>query len=508
MPSVWTRRHDPFEPSAYPEPTRSLIEAKLRPVAQIVAELPRRFSLFSTFAASAARGFLHALGERDDWEHIDWYCALTVEPYRALSHPAVRIFSAYASPLDRLLAERMGKTVAHVPRQFIQFCDYLADPGRIEVITHTCTPPDADGYVNLGLNVETVWETLTTLSQRAGTRVIFEINPHTPWIEGDAAYNHNRMHLSMAHAVYVNERPLPQLPALQPSEVERRIAEHVVRYVDDGDTVQLGIGGVPNYVAEHLKSRRCLKIHSEMITEAMVDLVNAGAVDCHGKPYHDGYIVGAFAAGSDKLYDWLDHNPLVRLLPIRAVNDPALIGTLPRMKSINSALAIDLHGQACSDAVGFKQVSGIGGQLEFVMGALRSPGGRSVLCIKSTRKVGRRLRSNIGLTLPRGTPVAVPRHFADVVVTEWGAAELRHLSAPERARALIGIAHPDFRDELVRQAKQARLWDFRPGFAKPTQRLMWEHLPTIIELQKAYRKGELWAESKRRFAGWWKELGR
>ncbi|MDX9723352.1 MAG: acetyl-CoA hydrolase/transferase C-terminal domain-containing protein [Myxococcota bacterium] len=488
---ISARRGQPFELDAYPPSTRALLQEKLSTAQEIAAQFPRRCSLFTTFAASAARGLMRALGNREDWEQVDLYCALTVEPYRFLRHPNVHIRSAYFSPVDRFLVGKMHKSISHVPRQFVQFCDYLTEPGRIQIIAHTCTPPDADGYVNLGINVETMYEALNVLGDRGETQIVLEINPQMPWVMGDEAYDFNRLHLSRVHKVYVNDEALPQLPKLEPSDAEKRIAGHVVKLIEDGDTVQFGIGGVPNYVATHLGDRRELKIHSEMLTDAMVDLVESGVVDCRGKPYYDGYVVGTFAAGSNKLYDWLHRNEGVRLLPVRAVNDPALIGQIPRLKSVNSALAVDFHGQFCSDAIGYKQVSGIGGQLEFVIGAQRSPGGRSIMCLKSTRKVGSKRVSNIAAALPLGTPIAVPRQFADVVVTEWGVAELRHACAFERTRRLISIAHPDFRDALVKQAKQTGTWGGDSGFATKAHVAFYDHLSDVVRLQKAWKAGKL-----------------
>ena len=302
-------------------------------------------------------------------------------------------------------------------------------PGLIDFMVHTVTPPDADGYVNLGVNCEILHECLSDFVRTKRAKIILEINANVPWVTGHKDFACNRLHLSDVDAIYENHERLPQLPPIVPSASEQKIADNVLPFIENGDTLQLGIGGVPNYIAEHLKDRRGLKIHSEMLTDAMVDLVEAGAIDNHGKDYMDGLLVGTFAAGTDKLYDFLDRNESVVLLPIRAVNDPTVIGKHRHMKSINSALMIDLNGQAASDALGFQQISGIGGQLEFVMGAQRSEGGRSILCLKSTSMVRGKMLSNIVLTLPPGTPVTVPRHLADTIITEWGVAEIKHKDA-------------------------------------------------------------------------------
>ncbi len=482
---VYAARSGRFDLADYPAATQALLREKLKPVDEIIASFPRRCTLYSTFAMGVARGLLRRLGERRDFEALELYSAMTIEPYSFLQQPQVTMVSAYASPLDRFLASKMGKSVVHLPRQFVQFTDVLREPGRIDVHVHSCTPPDSEGFVNLGVNCEILYEVFKNYRQRDDIRLVLEINPWMPWVMGVEAYDYNRLHLSEASAAYVHVEAMPQIPCIVPSEVERRIAGHVQAFVGDGDTLQLGIGGVPTYVAQHLCERRGLKVHSEMLTDGILALHEAGALDSADKALWDGMIVGSFAAGTDRLYDWVDRNPEVRLLPIQATNDPCEIGRNRRMKSINSALLVDLHGQVCSDAVGFKQVSGIGGQLEFVMGAQRSEGGRSVLCLKSTRKVKGRRVSSICSVLPPGTPVSVPRCFADVIVTEYGAAEIKDLDAVDRAHALVAIAHPEFRAELQREAEMAGLWQRAAGFDRFDQRLLYNHLGTVLQLKRA-----------------------
>ncbi len=492
------RRGHPFDPRDYPEHTRLLLEQKLRPLPELVAALPRRFSFFSALALSAPRGFLRALSTRDDYEEVTYYCALSVEPYAFLRDPRVTITNAYLSPLDRLIAQRMGKTVAHLPRQFVQFCDTLKQPGKLDYFLLSATPPDRDGFVSLGVNCEVIPEAIAHYRKLGRPRIIVELNSHLPWVEG------HRLHLSQVDAAYSFCEPLPQLPAPGASEADRQIADHAARYVQDGDTIQLGIGAIPALIAERLRERRGLKIHSELLGDAIVDLVRAGAVDSRGKATHDGLIVGTFALGTDKLYDWLHRNPEVALLPIRETNDPCAIARNRRMKSLNAALMVDLHGQISSDAVGFKQVSGVGGQLEFVMGSQLSEGGQSVICLRSTSRVRGRLVSNIVLALPRGTPVTVPRQYADVIVTEHGVAEIRHADALERARALCAIAHPAFRPELERQACAAGLWERREGFDSFAKRALYGNLPYVLKLRRALAKGDL----RSRPALLWNELRR
>jgi acyl-CoA hydrolase len=485
---IYTKRGHIFRITDYPTATQELIQARLRPVEEIIASLPRRFAFFSALALSAPRAFLRRLSTRDDWEEIQYYCALSVEPYPFLRDPRVKITNAYFSRLDRVVCDRMGKTVAHVPRQFIQLGETLQIREPMDYCVLTTTTPDRDGYLNLGVNCETLPEALAAYRKRGNTKIVVEINSHMPWAQGHPDFGDNKLHLTDVDFIYENHEPMMQLPAAVPSDIEREIGEHVLRFVHDGDTLQFGIGGVPEAVASLLCERRDLKIHTELMTDAIPTLDQAGAINSQGKAHMDGYIIATFAMGTDKLYDWLHHNPNVRLLPIRQSNDPFKISRNRSMKSINTTLMVDLHGQICSDAVGFRQVSGIGGQLEFVTGSQLSAGGRSIICLKSTTKVHGKLRSNIVVTLPPGTPITVPRQFADVIITEYGSAELKHADALERAHALVAIAHPQFRDELARQAAAVGLWERRPGFDSFAKRALYNNLMYVVKLTAKIKK--------------------
>jgi len=473
--TVQPRRGAPFRIADYPPAVQDLLQEKLRPVDEIVRSLPRRLRFFASFALGQPRGILRRLHIRDDWEEVYYLNALVLEPYPILANPRFFLRSGYFSPLDRLVADKLGKTIAHVPKQFCQFGEVLRSPDYLDAYFHSVTPPDAEGYVNLGTSVDVALETIRHF-HATGRQIIFEINSHVPWVQGHARHDGNRVPLAWASAAYELHEPLAQLPPLAPSEAEQAIARHVLPFIEDGDTLQFGIGGVPNFIAAQIRDRRGLKIHSEMLTDAMVDLQTAGAIDSAGKGYMDGLIIGTFAAGTDKLYDWLDRNPAVMLLPVDEVNDVRVIAQNQRLKSINSTILVDFNGQAASDAIGSSQVSGIGGQLEFVTGAQLSPGGRSLLCLKSCNRVRGELRSCIVPTLPAGTPVSVPRPLVDLVVTEHGVADLRLLDSVDRVHALVEIADPRFRAELIAAARAQGLWERRPGFGSFKQRALFNHL--------------------------------
>jgi len=251
--------------------------------------------------------------------------------------------------------------------------------------------------------------------------------------------------------VVVRGRLAVVLPGEAPSPEETAIATHAAALIPDGATLQFGIGAVPDEIANLLASgaRGDFGIHTEMISDGVMQLHRAGKVT-NRKGLYDGVSVATFALGGAELYAWLDGNPDVRLLPVSAVNDPPLLRRLRRFVSVNGALSIDLLGQVAADYIGGKQYSGVGGAESFVMGAADAPGGTSMLCFKSTVTVGGRRISTIVPRLGDSTTVTTPRHHVQWVVTEHGTVDLSVLSDVERARALIGLAHPDFREELAR----------------------------------------------------------
>jgi acyl-CoA hydrolase len=252
------------------------------------------------------------------------------------------------------------------------------------------------------------------------------------------------------------ESPLVALPEPEPTAAERAIAEHVFRFVPDGATLQTGIGGIPTQVVSLLADGpgSGYGIHTEMFTTGLMRLHRAGKVGNRNKGHRDGYSVCTFAAGSLELYEWLDGCQEVRFLPVDLVNDPDEIARNRNMICINGALAVDLFGQVAADTIGRMQFSGIGGHEDFVEGPGLELADRSLLCLPSTSSVGGRRVSRIVMGFEPGTVVTTPRHQVDVIVTEYGAAELQGRTIRERARALAEVAHPDFREELGKAAAE------------------------------------------------------
>ncbi len=305
------------------------------------------------------------------------------------------------------------------------------------------SPPDQHGFLSLGVEV-----LASPAAIAAASTIIAVINPRMPRTFGDGF-----VHLSKVHACVESEFDLPELPHPALTEVEARIGQHVAALVEDGATLQLGIGAIPNAVLANLRDRHDLGVHSEMISEGLLDLIECGALTGARKTLQPGKIVGTFALGGAVLYRALHDNPLFELHRVDYVNNPAVIAQQHRMTSINSAIEIDLTGQVCSDSIGTRIYSGFGGQLDFVRGATASSSGRSIIALPSLAKQN----SRIVPMLQPGAGVVTTRADVNFVVTEYGTADLFGRSLRERARALINIAHPNFRAELEQAAWQRGL---------------------------------------------------
>ena len=314
------------------------------------------------------------------------------------------------------------------------------------VFLGAATPMDQHGYMKIPLCL--IHE--KTFLEKAD-RVILQINPNLPSIYGDT-----EVHIRDVDMVVEAATPLPYLPKTQPTELEKTIGGYIASMVHDGDCIQLGIGGIPDAAAQALMDKHDLGIHSEMLTNSMVDLVRAGVITGRRKNYFPGKMVGTFAYGTQELYDLLNENPSVRMLRGETVNDPANVAKNDNFVSINSCLAIDLTGQVCSESIGSRQYSGSGGQADMAVGAVHSKGGRGIIAMASTKHQG--TVSSITAQLEAGSVVTLSRNEVDYVVTEYGIAPLRGRSVRQRVENLIAIAHPDFRGELRKQANHWKLW--------------------------------------------------
>lgn len=473
----------PFSIKDYPTEIQKIWQEKCRPVEEIIEQLPPNLTFANSFLGAQPRGFLRALGQRKNFQKIECFAAFYLEPYEFLSFPNLRYRTFYYGPVERMLQNVVKKTVDFVPKQYTQI-DRCVVEYAPEYCIHSATVPDAQGYINLGLNNAADEPYLRECLNNPQRKIILEINCYNPWIAGDPQLGDHKIHLSQVSYVYENHEPLFELPVIVPTDKEKRIAELASQYIQDSATIQFGIGGIPNYIATQIANRHDLGIHTEMLSDWIVDLAQNEVITNRNKGYRDGVSVFAFAIGTNRLYDWIDHNPQVCILPVNEVNPPHIIAKCRNFTSINATLMMDFHGQACSEAIGYRQYSGPGGQFEFVQGSYLSPNGHSILCLKSTTMIQDQLKSNILPSLPPGSVVTVPRFFTDIVVTEYGATKLLHLGKIERAQALISIAHPQLRTELAEEAKKLNLWQISDGFQTFSQKAFYKGIGLFSSIKK------------------------
>jgi acetyl-CoA hydrolase len=315
----------------------------------------------------------------------------------------------------------------------------------IDVALIHVSPPDEHGFCSFGVGVD-----CTKAAASMARVVIAQVNRNMPRVLGD-----NFIHVRNVTQFVEADEPLLELPRVRMSPEFDEIGRNVAALIEDGSTLQLGIGGIPDAVLHHLRGHRHLGVHTEMFSDGMVELVEEGIVTNERKTLHPGKIVSAFVLGTKKLFDFIHNNPIVEFHPNDYVNDPFIIARNDKMVSVNSAIQVDLTGQVCSDSIGDTIYSGFGGQVDFVRGASRSRDGKAVIALMSTAKGGE--ISRIVPYLDEGAGVVTSRADVHHIATEYGVADLHGRSLRERARALIAIAHPRFRDELEEGARKRRL---------------------------------------------------
>jgi len=313
------------------------------------------------------------------------------------------------------------------------------------------SPPDEHGYVSLGVGID-----CTLTAARCARYVIAEVNQQMPRTLGDTF-----LHISKISAIVETSHPLPELQCPPFSPLQRRIAENVASLVPNGATLQIGIGGIPDAVLSCLRDRRDLGIHSEMCSDGVIPLIEAGIITGERKTLHRGKVVAGFVLGTKKLFEFVHENPIFEFHPTSYTNDPFVIAQNEKMVAINSAIQVDLTGQVCADSIGTKPYSGFGGQTDFVRGAARSKGGKPIIALPSTCKDGK--VSRIAPMLDPGAGVVTSRADVHYVVTEHGIAYLHGKTLRQRAEALIAIADPRFRDGLYEFAARARYLEARPA---------------------------------------------
>ena len=324
----------------------------------------------------------------------------------------------------------------------------------LDVALIEVSPPDSHGFCSFGVGVDT-----TLTAARLARYVVAQVNDQMPRTYGDSF-----IHVNKIHAIVESSRPLCALKRHEVTDLQIAIARNVARLIEDGAVIQTGIGGIPDAVLPLLMDRKDLGVHSELVSDGVIPLIDAGVVTGARKNFKPRKIILGFALGTKKLFDYVDNNPIFEFHPTAYTNDPAFIARNDNMVAINSALQVDLTGQVCADSIGTYFYSGIGGQVDFLRGASRSKGGKPILALSSTAKDG--TISRITPMLSPGAGVVTSRGLIRYVVTEYGVAYLHGKSIRERAKALIEIAHPKFRDELYEYCEKTK-WLQRPQANEP-----------------------------------------
>lgn len=360
-----------------------------------------------------------------------------------VSPEVFRYHTYFAGPNERA---GFASCVSHVPVHFSDVWSMLADQDLDYAIVQM-TPPDAKGYCNIGPLG------FVPGGVRSAKRIIANINPNLPRVFGDT----HDYHVSQIDAFLLQPEELDIAPVIKPSPEELKVAELVVERVNDGDTIQLGIGGISEAIGEGLRCKKHLGCHTEMYSDVFVGLQQAGVIDNSRKSFMPGVSVGGYSTGSQRLYDFINENPEVRFCSYNTVCDPATIAKNDNLVSINTAVSIDLTGQVCAESIGPRQYSASGGQCDFVRGVKHSKGGRGFIAVTSVAHTKKGPVSKIVPMLAPGSAVTSLRNDLHYVATEYGIADLRWADLETRAKRLIAIAHPDFRDELAHEAKKRGL---------------------------------------------------
>lgn len=416
----------------------------------VVAHLESRQKVFVHGAAATPTTLLDAMVERTDLEgvelfhlHLSGPCRFTEARYRGAFIP---------NPLftDHGMRRPVEEGRAFFVPVFLSDVPALFATRRIplDVAMVSLSPPDAHGLCTLGTSIDAA----KTATEHAGI-ILAEINEQLPRTHGATVVPFERV-TAFVHT----DRPLHEALAGEVSAVANQIGEHIAALVEDGSTLQMGIGAIPNAVLSRLGNKSDLGVHTEMFSDLLVPLIEGGVVTNRRKKVHPGRTVTSFVSGSRALFDFVHDNQLVEFHPCDRTNDTALIRKNPRVVAVNGALEIDLTGQVCADSIGHRIYSGIGGQMDFIRGAALSEGGKAIIALPSTAKNGQ--VSRIVSTLRPGAGVVTTRGHVQYVATEYGIVDLHGLNLKQRAQALISIAHPDFRAELAREASELRHFDF------------------------------------------------
>ena len=404
-------------------------------------------------ASSFAYDMLDALWDRrDELEDVAILCSMSVRPSRMFSadhdgHNPFHVETFFLGAQERIAHRKHGMplefTCFHLS-QIDLWCKYVGKP---DVCFFQVSMPDENGMVSCGPSGGCMY---TYLAENA-RNIVFECNAQVPYIMNGEKH---LLPLSIAEAIVYADYPVSPLAKDEVDEISQKISDLVMEEVPDGATIQLGLGKISTAVGYGLLQKNDLGIFSELFSEPMMELMKNGNVTNKNKGFMDGLSVFAFSMGSNEMYNFMDHNPDLYAGTFPFVNDPRNIAKNKRMMSINTAMSVDLFGQVAADSMGFTQQSAVGGQIDFVKGAQWSEGGKSIIALASSFEKNGQRQSKICLNFPAGTAVTTPRSEVQYVATEYGCVNLKKLNMSDRVRAMISLAHPDFRDQLRDEARE------------------------------------------------------
>ena len=426
-----------------------LYAQKLTDAAGIAAQIRPGWVMSSDIGLGMPYALLNTIGEylcEHKVEGVVIHTILDLRPlncYEARIAPYFRATTCFSGAWARKavnagLADVVSCYYRDMPR-------YFRERPRLDAIVLTAAPMDEEGWFSVGINGSNTPALLENCE-----RVYLQVGSKVP-----RALHAPKIHISQVTAFCTNDDPLPSPGKVELDEMSRVIGGYIAGEVPHEATFQLGIGAIPEAVGLALRDKRNLGIHTELLTDSMIELIRCGAVTNAAKPIHRGKTVATLSYGSQDMYDYIHGNDDIEFLPVDYTNDPAVIAQHPRFISVNGALAVDFYGQVCAESLGTKHVSGTGGQSDYVRGAVASKGGKSFIAFPSTAAGG--TVSRIAATLPPGSVVSTSKNDVDCIVTEYGIARLRGKTLWQRTRELIAVAHPDFRDQLLYDARRMNI---------------------------------------------------
>ena len=431
----------------------SIYRGKLISIEEAVSFIKSDTDIIVAQCASEPQGCLSKFHlAKDRVTEVKVFSVLMLKPYDFFMKPEMKghfeLCSWFHAPGSRAALKEKTGTVTYVPNMLHRAATDRVKVRRPHMFFGTCTPPDENGFVCLSLGI-TYEKDIIEVAEI----VVLEVNDQLPRTHGDTL-----VHVSEVTWFVEFSQKAPTLPEPQPDEVAMRIGENIAGLVEDGSTIQLGIGEIPNAAALSLHGKKDLGVHTEMMVDSMMELYELGVITNREKSIHRDKFICAFAMGSEKLYKWLDNNPSLEFQRGKYVNDPCAMKHNSRMVSINACIMIDFTGQVSSESIGIEQYSGTGGQTDTASAAIEGTDGlgKSIIACRSTARGGK--ISTIVPVLPLGSAVTLHRSHTDYVVTEWGSVRLTGRTVRERTHFLVAIAHPDFRESLQAKAEEMGYW--------------------------------------------------